>query len=328
MKYLPHRINLTTFIAQKDNLQQTRENHTLKVCQITSKMRPSQQLNSATTILLVALLSTFTPSIYAFRSTPSSASSGQHRNHQRTPLKIEPIPKEEVAHRLGLKIDAQTGVASIGSDPNQVYNLHNEHEVICPLTETHQGVLTTYTASNNEDGNFHASTIANSPELVSQAILCGSLAASIRNRCKDGNSLYYLPSVITLVESLTEDVESDLLDAIPNMGEMMFNSAGLETNEILVDLTDMDDASNYGGDEANNNQHIMMFARNTHFDQTSASSDVYLLPNRNNRESKVWKFSMDYKVVTINLSQIKSFGDRDSTTPLRPDVWLKDDCYW
>jgi hypothetical protein len=297
-------------------------------------MRPTPQLNSATTILLVAFLSTFTPStINAFRSTPSSASSGQHRNHKqlpRTPLKIEPIPKEEVAHRLGLKIDAQTGVASIGSDPNQVYNLHNEHEVICPLTGTHQGVLTTYTASNNEgDGNYHASTIANSPELVSQAILCGSLAASIRNRCKDGNSLYYLPSVITLVESLAEDVESDLLDAIPNMGEMMFNSAGLETNEILVDLTDMDDASsNSGVDEANNNQHIMMFALNTHFDPTSASSDVYLLPNRNNRESKVWKFSMDYKVVTINLRQIKCFGDRDSTTPLRPDVWLKDDCYW
>lgn len=296
-------------------------------------MRPpaAPQFNSVTTIL-VALLSTFTSSTYAFRSTPSSASSGQHRNHQRTPLKIEPIPKEEVAHRLGLKIDAQTGVASIGSDPNQVYNLHNEHEVICPLTETHQGVLTTYTTSNDGgDGNYHASSnIANSPELVSQAILCGSLAASIRNRCKDGNSLYYLPSVITLVESLAEDVESDLLDAIPNMGEMMFNSAGLETNEILVDLTDMDDASssNSGGDETNNNQHIMMFARNTHFDQTSASSDVYLLPNRNNRESKVWKFSMDYKVVTINLRQIKSFGARDSTTPLRPDVWLKDDCYW
>ena len=235
-------------------------------------MRPPPQLNSATTILLIALLLTFTPFTYAFRSTPSSASSGQHRNHQRTPLKIEPIPNEEVAHRLGLKIDAQTGVASIGSDPNQVYNLYNEHEVICPLTETHQGVLTTYTASNNEgDGNYHASTIANSPELVSQAILCGSLAASIRNRCKDGNSLYYLPSVITLVESLAEDVESDLLDAIPNMGEMMFNSAGLETNEILVDLTDMDDASSTsGGDEPNNNQHIMMFARNTHFDPTSA----------------------------------------------------------
>ena len=267
----------------------------------------------------------------AFRATPSS--SGRRSNpqqlQQQHPLKIEPISKLEIKNRLGLKTDAHSGVVSIGFDPNQVYNLHNEHEVICPITETHQGVLTTYTAFNDDDEEeYPASTMANNHELVSQVILSGSLAASIRNRCKDGNSLYYLPSVVTLVESLADDVETCLFDAIPNMGKMMFNSEGLETNEILMDLTDMnDDAATTAeeGEEETRRRHMMIFARNKHFDSTSASSDVYLLPNR---EDNVWKFSIEYKVATINLQQIKSFGMRDSTTPLRPDVWLKDDCYW
>jgi len=247
----------------------------------------------------------------------------------RIPLVIEPISKLEVAHRLGLKTDAHTGVVSIGSHPNQVYNLQNEHEVICPISETHQGVLSTYIATSNDENNgdyYPASTMANNHDLVSQAILSGSLAASFRNRCKDCNSLYYLPSVVTLVESLAEDVESYLLDAIPNMGEMMFNSGGLETNEILMDFTDMDNYASTTAEEGGDKiRPMMIFARNTHFEPSSASSDVYLLPNK--REGKVWRFSIEYKVATINLQQIKSFGGRDSTTPLRPDVWLKDDCY-
>mmetsp|Transcript_23967 Transcript_23967/g.36036 ORF Transcript_23967/g.36036 Transcript_23967/m.36036 type:complete len:298 (+) Transcript_23967:170-1063(+) len=296
------------------------------------------KLPSAATILLLSLTSSISTTADAFRATPSSpgrrSSNQQHQqqNHlPKNPLKIESISKLEVTNRLGLKTDPKTGVVSIGSDPNQVYNLHNEHEVICPITETHQGVLTTYTEFNDDDDNeeYPASTMANNHELVSQAILSGSLAASIRNRCKDGNSLYYLPSVVTLVESLAEDVEACLFDAIPNMGEMMFNAEGLETNEILMDLTDMNDdaaTTTEEGEEAR--RHLILFARNTHFDPTSATSDVYLLPSNKRREGKVWKFSIEYKVATINLRQIKSFGVRDSTTPLRPDVWLKDDCYW
>jgi hypothetical protein len=298
------------------------------------------KLTFAATILSSSLLASSISTANAFRATPSS--SGRHSNPQqqqqlpqqcvpKNPLKIEPISKLEVANRLGLKVDPQTGVFSIGSHPNQVYSVHNEHEVICPITETHQGVLTTYTTfSDDMDEEYPASTMADNHELVSQAILSGSLATSIRNRCKDGNPLYYLPTVITLVESLAEDVETCLLDAIPNMGEMMFNSGGLETNEILMDLTDMNDfaaTSDEEGDETL--RHMMIFSRNTHFDPTSASSDVYLLPSNKRRgEGKVWKFSIDYKIATINLQQIKTFGVRDSTTPLRPDVWLKDDCYW
>ena len=293
------------------------------------------KIPSSVTCLLLSLASSISTTADAFRATPSS-SSGRHSNssHQeqnnlrKNALKIEPISKLEVANRLGLKTDPHTGAVSIGSNPNQVYNLHNEHEVICPITEIHQGVLTTYSELNDDDSEeYLASTMANNHNLVSQAILSGSLAASIRNRCEDGNSLYYLPSVVTLVESFAEDVE--LFDAIPNMGEMMFNSEGLETNEILMDLSDMNDdaAMNAAGDEATR-RHMILFSRNTHFDPTSATSDVYLLPSNKRREGKVWKFSIEYKVATINLRMISSFGVKDSTTPLRPDVWLKDDCYW
>ena len=297
------------------------------------------QFPSTATILLLSLASYVSTTADAFRATPPSSGRRGNNPYQerdirpKNPLKIEPLSKLEVANRLGLKTNPQTGVVSIGSDPNQVYNLHNEHEVICPVTEIHQGVLTTYTEINNgDDGNeeeYLASTIANNHKLVSQAILSGALAASIRNRNEDGNSLYYLPSVVTLVESFAEDVESCLFDAIPNMGEMMFNAEGLETNEILMDLSDMNDdnAAKYT-EEEEARRHVIIFARNTHFDPTSATSDVYLLPNNNRREGKVWKFTIEYKVATINLSQISTFGVRDSTTPLRPEVWLKDDCYW
>ena len=286
------------------------------------------KLSSAATFVLMSLASTV--SADAFRATPSSSgrSSNNSQQQQQNTLKIEPIPKHEVVNRLGLKTDSQTGVVSIGLDSNQVYNLHNEHEVICPFTETHQGILTTYTDRSDEE-EYLASTIANNHELVSQAILSGSLAVSIRNQCKDGSPLYYLPSVATLVESLAEDVDTGLFDVIPNMGGMMFNSCGLETNEILMDLTDMnDDAATLAVDDEGSKRHVMIFARNTHFDSASATSDVYILPSKKRRDGKLWKFSIEYKVATINLRQISSFGVRDSTTPLRPDVWLKDDCYW
>jgi hypothetical protein len=96
--------------------------------------------------------------------------------------------------------------------------------------------------------------------------------------------------------------------------DMIFNSAGLETNEILFDMSDFDN--------------IMLYACNTHMDEKSASSDVYLVPAvKKNKDAKVWRFTVEYKVATINLSQIKSFGQGESTMPLRPDVWLKDDYF-
>jgi hypothetical protein len=248
-----------------------------------------------------------------------------------TPLNIESIPKHEVLQRLGI-----TSSSTETNNLKPKYNLQNEHEVLCPVTGTHQGILCT--ASSFPDAyptDFtNAESVANNHDLVSQVISSGSLAASIRNREKNGDSLYYLPFVITLVESyMTDEISSMLFDEIatyrpgtkigkdhdnsPARGnvDMIFNSGGLETNEILLDLTD----------DQNN---IMLYACNTHMDQQSATSDVYLVPtSEKSNTGKVWRFTIDYKVATVNMSQIRSFGKGESTMPLRPDVWLKDDCY-
>jgi len=233
-------------------------------------------------------------------------------------VRIDPISKQEISQRLGLKHETDNNAVpmlSIGSGPNMAYYLMNEHEVVCPVSGAHQGILCTAILPQSIYENENdAESIVNNHELVSQAILAGSLAASIRNRCKDGNSIYYLPFVITLVESLMADEMESI-----NLEEMVFNSGGLETNEILSDFGDDELMS---GEERRS---VMLYATNTLADQTSATSDVYLFPPE--KKGKVWRFSVDYKVATINLRSIPSFGDRDSTTPLRPDVWLKDDSY-
>ena len=113
-----------------------------------------------------------------------------------------------------------------------------------------------------------------------------------------------------------------------DLGEMVFNSDGLETNEILYDLSSENELSH-----EEKGRSVMLYACNTQVDPSSATSDVYLIPNNHNGGNKrgggnkIWKLTVDYKVATINLSQIASFGNRDSATPLRPDVWLKDDYY-
>lgn len=228
---------------------------------------------------------------------------------QTLPMRMDPIPKQEIRQRLGLKeVDSSSGgsVMSVGSGPNMGYSLMNEHEVVCPVTEAHQGILCTAGLSVPIDGEYDAESIFNNHGLVSQAIMSGSLAASVRNECADGNSMYYLPIVVTLVESLMAD-EMESID----WSKMVFNRDGLETNEIMMDFT--------------TDENVVLYACNTHADRVSAVSDVYIIPKE--KKGKVWKLSVEYKVATINLQQIVSFGDRDSSTPLRPDVWLKDDYY-
>ncbi|KAL3786574.1 hypothetical protein ACHAWO_000728 [Cyclotella atomus] len=244
---------------------------------------------------------------------------------QTTPLRIQSIDKSEILKRLGL---SSTNEASTKSRVR--YNLQNEHQVFCPLTNSHQGILCTTSSSECSS----AESIADNHDLVSQVISCGSLAASIRNRDRNGDSLYFLPFVITLVESyMADELSAMLMDEIISrdfvtsveckdcsltsslVHDMIFNSAGLETNEILLDLSDYDN--------------VMLYACNTHMDEKSATSDVYLIPaaGKKKKDAKVWRFTVEYKVATINLSQIRSFGQGESTMPLRPDVWLKDDYF-
>ena len=266
-------------------------------------------MTNLTSFLCMFCITTAIPCTYAFQTAS-----------QVLPMRIDPIPTQEIIQRLGLKENTNSNTnnnLSIGSSPNMKYKLFNEHEVICPASGSHRGILCTAmlsSSSMNSDESYDddANSIANNHELVSQAILAGSLAASVRNSNPDSNSIYHLPYVITLVESLMAD-EMNSID----LSKMVFNSGGLETNEILMDWND-----NYYVEEGRS---IVMFAVNTASDRTSASSDIYLLPSNN--EGKVWRFNVEYKVCTINLNQIYSFGDRDSTTPLKPDVWLKDDYY-
>ncbi|KAL7476816.1 hypothetical protein ACHAW6_002651 [Cyclotella cf. meneghiniana] len=251
------------------------------------------------------------------------------------PLNIRSIPKSEILQRLGIS-SCSYGDTSNTSKTN--YNLQNEHEVLCPVTGAHQGVLCTAASCCIDFRD--AESIANNHDLVAQVISSGSLAASIRNRENNRDALYYLPFVVTLVEScMADEVSSMLFDEIMlqdpgvklgcmNYGiassmagdnvDMVFNSGGLETNEILLDLSD-------------DRYDLILYACNTHMDRQSATSDVYLIPTASRSKirnpGKVWRFTVDYKVATVNLSQIHSFGKGESTMPLRPDVWLKDDYY-
>ncbi|KAL7533615.1 hypothetical protein ACHAXR_005347 [Thalassiosira sp. AJA248-18] len=269
-------------------------------------------------------MTNYAPSILSLLFLIGAATTHAFQTSQMLPMRIESIPKEEIRQRLGLKQTDPTndnsnnnsgGGLSIGSGPNMQYSLMNEHEVVCPVSGTHQGVLCTASLQQPiEPGQYAAESIANNHELVSQAILSGSLAASIRSRsCVDGNSVYYLPYIITLVESLMAD-EMESID----LEGMVFNSGGLETNEILMDMTPEEE-------EEEGQSSVMLYACNTNVDQSSVTSDVYLLPPEKN--GKVWRFNVEYKLATINLQAIASFGKRDSATPLRPDVWLKDDYY-
>ena len=273
-------------------------------------MKLSKYISSISAILS----SQWIISSYAFRTST-----------QTTPLKTLSIDKTEINQRLGISSPVPPGL-------NSRYNLQNEHEVLCPITNSHQGIFST--TSSTVECFTAAESIADNNELLSQVIFSGSLAASIRNRDKHADSLYFLPFVITLVESnLADEISFMLMDEIlarnscteveykehsvtsSLVQNMIFNSGGLETNEILLDLNGI-------------NENLILYACNTQMDEMSASSDVYLIPpaaERNNGVDKVWRFTIDYKLVTVNLSQIRSFGTGKST--MRPDVWLKDDYF-
>jgi len=238
----------------------------------------------------------FFAQLFLLATSTASFSSDAFRTSQSLPIRVERIPQKEISERLGLKDNNEANglPLSIGSGPNMAYSLMEEHEVVCPVSGSHQGILCTALLGGLNE-NDDAESIVNNHELVSQAILAGSLAASIRNSPKDGNSVYYLPCVITLVESLMAD-----------------EIEGLDLNEMNTDKLDK-------------RRSVVLYATNTEKDLVSATSDVYLIPST--MTGKVWRFSVDYKVATINLRSISSFGDRDSNTPLRPDVWLKNDSW-
>lgn len=232
-------------------------------------------------------------------------------------MRVDPISKEEIRHRLGLKETGASsnscGALSVGSGPDMGYNLIDEHQVFCPISGDCHGVVCTAILSQSIE-SVDADSIANNRELVSQAIMLGSLGASIRNRLnKSWNSVYYLPHTITLER--TGEMESMESEATA------LNNEGLEIHNILMDLSDLELSDDDGSTEEEGPS-VMMYACNTLAGECSATSDVYLLLS--DKKGKIlWRFSVEFKVATINLQQILSFGNRDSATPLRPKVLLK-----
>ncbi|KAL7468820.1 hypothetical protein ACHAXS_009053 [Conticribra weissflogii] len=117
------------------------------------------------------------------------------------PMKVERLPRSEIFHRLGLPL--ASAAASTSGAKNQHYFLRNEHEVLCPITGTHQGILCSTNGPHllADEGMLTAESISNNADLITSVITAGSLAASVRNRGVDSDSSYFLPEVITLVES-------------------------------------------------------------------------------------------------------------------------------
>lgn len=254
----------------------------------------------------------------------------QSHASQLLPVRAEPIPRHDICQRLGLKESDPTtagggaAVASlvIGAGPHMAYALSHEHEVRCPVSGAHQGMLCTAVLPPRPApvADDTAAAVAGDPDLVSQAILAGSLAVSLHATGDNGSSAYYLPSVITLVESLMAE-ELERVDW--GWGRTAFNDGGPETNEVRLDLGHDDDRGPAGGDITG--ERVTLYACHTGSDRRGATADVYVLPREG--RGKIWRFSVDFSVASIDLRQIASFGQRDSTTPLRPDVWLKDDSY-
>ena len=215
----------------------------------------------------------------------------------RPPVTTAPLSRPEIVRRLGLKEDPDSGALSLGAGPHMGYALDDEREVLCPASGAPLGVLCaaalpSRAALVGDDATMDA--IANDHALVAQAIAAGALAASVRRR-RD-RPQYFLPSVITLVDSLMAD-----------------EVAGLDWADAARRMCG-------GRDDA-----VVLYARAAHADESSAMAEVYVLP-RDGRGA-LWMFEVEFKVAAINLQAIASFGRRDSTTPLRPDVWLKNDSY-
>jgi len=220
---------------------------------------------------------------------PSLASAFQVANQVTLPLKIDrtqPMSRPDIFRRIG-------GNANAGSKD---YTLRNEHEVVYPITGTHQGILAGSASFTSPSALDDAESVANHSELVSRAVLAGSLAASVRNWGTESDTAYYVPSAVTLVESLLCSEVSSLFTE---------EEGACALREIFAE----DD--------------VVLYAYKTHSDKYSATSDVYVLPAGScwSEKSRVWRFSVEYMIATIDLRQIISFPTHI------PDVWLKNDCY-
>jgi hypothetical protein len=189
-------------------------------------------------------------------------------------------------------------------------------------------------------------SIANDIQIVMQAIHAGSLSISLSNN--DGiqqsqqqsqqqqrQGAYYIPSSITLVKEDTTTIPTTISNmlmccddnsAAVDYNDYLFNSEGVETNEILFDLSS---GSNYclevSESRINSKNTARIFAccsgdggGGLTSTMTKATSDIYiLLPtatkvNDDYNKQVVWKFGIEYNIATINIGSIPTLGSSSS----------------
>jgi hypothetical protein len=192
--------------------------------------------------------------------------------------------------------------------------------------------------------------MANDIHLVMQAIHAGSLSVSLNNddcrqqqrqqrkQRRHHQGAYYIPSSITLVKVDMTTIPTSINDIIMHMccddnsavdfNDYLFNSEGVETNEILFDPSGGNCLEVSGeSSRMNGNRTARIFAcrgGDGGGDLTTmakATSDVYiLLPTARtvnddfHDQVVVWKFGIEYNIATINIGSIPTLGSSSSSS--------------
>jgi hypothetical protein len=249
-----------------------------------------------------------------------------------------PLLKDQIHQRIG----------SLTS-----YALENEHVVVVinPIATTTVGenvVIGVYCQAILPPGlcgaeEWDEESIANDIQLVMQAIHAGSLSISLSNnegiqqsqqQQQQRQGAYYIPSSITLVKEDTTTIPTTISNilmccddnsAAVDYSDYLFNSEGVETNEILFDLSS---GSNYclevSESRMNSKNTARIFACCSNdggrglTTVANATSDIYiLLPTATNvnddyNKQVVWKFGIEYNIASINVGSIPTLGSSSS----------------
>ena len=186
-------------------------------------------------------------------------------------------------------------------------------------------------------------SMADDTHLVTQAIHAGSLSVSLNNddcqrrQKQRRRGEYYIPSSITLVKVDMTTIPTSINDIIMLMcrddngavdfNDYLFNSEGVETNEILFDPSGGNCLEVSGeSSRMNGNGTARIFACRGGdgggglTTMAKATSDVYiLLPTARTvdgdfRDQVVWKFGIEYNIATINIGSIPTLGSSSSSS--------------
>lgn len=237
-----------------------------------------------------------------------------------------PLLKDEIRRRIG--------------SPNS-YALENEH-VVMVNNSAPMGVLCESRPPREWEKEVGWTSMANDIHLVMQAIHAGSLSVSLNNDCQQQQKqrrrgAYYIPSSITLVKVDMTTIPKSINNIIMPMccdnsavdfNDYLFNSEGVEKNEILFDLSGGNCLEVSGESRTNSNRTARIFACCSGdgggglTTMAKATSDVYiLLPTARTvndddvfHNQVVWKFGIEYNIATINIGSIPTLGSSSSSS--------------